>query len=288
MALSMAGAPPVKVVEDVLIQSSVPMAAPPVEPVARNFEVARQFHLALDQNAPAPIAPASASGGSEAALKLEGEYWDLKAAGLKKKAEAIQLKVQRAQNRAAQGVGETDEGDILDLSAEKDLTLAEVKLCEMNAQRVRDSLEQRVATKDQQTRSESQLNQVIEKLAVDQAAAVEDAKRQAVAAEPTHEQVEVARAEAAKAARAATPAKIQMRAPGIKIERRALAAMASAAGEMAAPKAEPVPDDDMAHLPEAELKRLLITAKEMEELQEQLDSVEKEAKPRNDEGRLEK
>lgn len=288
MALSVAGTPPVQVVEDVLIQSNAPLVAPRVEPLVRNFEIARDFHLAVDQNARAPIAPASASGGSEAALKLEGEYWALKAEGLKKKAQAIELKVERARMRAEQGVGQLDEGEILDLSAEKDLALAEVKLCEMNAQRVRDSLEQRVSAEDQQTRSEAELKQVIEKLAADQAAAAEDAKRQALVAaqaiEVAKDRVEVAKAVAAKAARDAMPARLHMRAPAIKIERRVLTPPKPDANDAPEPKAPPTPDDDLATLPKVELKRLLLLAKQMEELQEKLAPVEKEGKPQNEEG----
>ncbi|BBO36514.1 sigma-70 family RNA polymerase sigma factor [Lacipirellula parvula] len=92
------------------------------------------------------------SGGSVATLKLEGEYWALKAEGLKKKAEAIQFKVQHTTALAEQGIAKQNEGEILELSAEKDLTLAEVKLCEMNAQRVKESLEAKAAAEDDEAR----------------------------------------------------------------------------------------------------------------------------------------
>lgn len=70
---------------------------------------------------------------SAATLKLEQEYWDLKAQGLKKKAEALQAKYEVA-SKVKDGVLSASE--LLELAAERDLTLAEVKLCEMNSQRV--------------------------------------------------------------------------------------------------------------------------------------------------------
>lgn len=85
-----------------------------------------------------PAATISASQGASAAtLKLEQEYWDLKAQGLKKKAEALQAKYEVA-SKVKDGVLSASE--ILELAAERDLTLAEVKLCEMNLQRVKESL----------------------------------------------------------------------------------------------------------------------------------------------------
>lgn len=79
----------------------------------------------------ATIAPSQ--GASAATLKLEQEYWNLKAQGLKKKAEAIQAKYEVAKKGKSAG-------EVLELAAEHDLTLAEVKLCEMNAQRVKETI----------------------------------------------------------------------------------------------------------------------------------------------------
>lgn len=53
---------------------------------------------------------------------------------------------------------------------------------------------------------------------------------------------------------------------------------------MIAPKAPPAPDAEMAILPKVELKRLLLLAEQVEELQEKLAPVEKEGKPQNGEG----
>ena len=74
-------------------------------------------------------------GLSVATLKLEQEYWELKAQGLKTKAEALALKA-----RAVQEAGRGSQAEIFELAAEQELTLAEVKLCEMNSQRIKDSL----------------------------------------------------------------------------------------------------------------------------------------------------
>jgi len=79
--------------------------------------------------------PAQSAGSSPAALKLEREYWDLKANALKKKAEALRMK---AGSLDESGAGSRTE--ILETEAEAELTLAEVKLCEVNAQRVKDAL----------------------------------------------------------------------------------------------------------------------------------------------------
>ena len=125
-----------------------------------------QFHAvpAVQQVAPLPAQPpaammfaqssawspvaattpvAATAGPSAATLRLEQDYWDLKAQGLKKKAEAIQFKLNLSKDMEQNGLAgkaSLTEGEQLELTAERDLTLAEVKLCEMNSQRVKESL----------------------------------------------------------------------------------------------------------------------------------------------------
>jgi hypothetical protein len=76
-----------------------------------------------------------AAGASEASLKLEAEYWAIKGRALKKKAEAI-----AAHAKAASESGEQSTTETAAAEAEADLMLAEVKLCELNALRVSETL----------------------------------------------------------------------------------------------------------------------------------------------------
>jgi RNA polymerase sigma factor (sigma-70 family) len=77
-----------------------------------------------------------AGGSSEAALKLEQEYWALKADALKMKAEAIMSK---ANSLEESGAGSQTE--VLAARADAELALAEVKLCELNSLKVKEQLE---------------------------------------------------------------------------------------------------------------------------------------------------
>jgi hypothetical protein len=77
-----------------------------------------------------------APGVSEASLKLEAEYWAVKGRALKKKAEAL-----AAHAKAASESGEQSTTETAAAEAEADLMLAEVKLCELNALRVSETLE---------------------------------------------------------------------------------------------------------------------------------------------------
>lgn len=121
-----------------------------------------QFHSvpAVQQIAPTPAQPpagmmfaqssawnpmattsvAATAGPSAATLRLEQDYWELKAQGLKKKADVLRTKAARARTVSKLGTGAVPETEALELEAEADLTLAEVKLCEMNSQRVKESL----------------------------------------------------------------------------------------------------------------------------------------------------
>jgi RNA polymerase sigma factor (sigma-70 family) len=79
--------------------------------------------------------PATAAP-SEKSLALEAEYWEIKSKALKQKAEALLLK---AESITEDGSGAKTE--ILEAQADAGLALAEVKLCEVNAQRIKESLE---------------------------------------------------------------------------------------------------------------------------------------------------
>lgn len=301
MAISIAGAPPVQIVEDVLVPAPASMPVPVVQPLPANFESARKFHDQIDQDDPfadaarrIPTAATLAGGGSEAALKLEGEYWDLKAAGLKKKAEAIQLKVDRA-NMQLQNGQETNQGEILELSAEKDLTLAEVKLCEMNAQRVRDALEERAKAQDGEKQTQLEMKKAMGAVAELHHAAVEHGKQ--VVKEATDrakakaEAANAAAQEAAKAQQAAKGETSSMwakawsipaepaapaKGPVVKFERQDRLVEVPATPNASQPpkeiRVESLPfreSADMTIVPKEELKRLLKLAETLEKQQEQ-------------------
>ncbi len=108
---------------------------------APNVLTTRSFGLASS------VPAVSAAGPSEATLALEQEYWTLKANGLRQKVEAIQAKVAEAEAKQAVGTGAPSAAEILELSAEQELTRAEVKLCELNSQRINESLGQINAVK---------------------------------------------------------------------------------------------------------------------------------------------
>jgi hypothetical protein len=228
--------------------------------------------------------PASAGGSSEAALKIEGEYWALKAAGLQKKSEAIQLKVERAKAQIESGQSELNEGDVLDLAAEKDLTLAEVKLCEMNAQRVRDALEERAKAKDGEKGVQAEIKKAMGAAAEAQRAAAKAQEDAAMhAKQAAQKAVEAAKGEAAKAAAKAWT--IRAEAPAIKIERRLAPAKAPAAPKAPAKVREVRIDgapshveSDMATLPKEELKKLLSLVESTKKLEERLQELEEENK----------
>jgi peptidoglycan hydrolase-like protein with peptidoglycan-binding domain len=81
-------------------------------------------------------------GPSEKSLTLEAEYWDIKAKALQKKADA-----HAAYAKAASESGEQSPSETLAAEAEVELMLAEVKLCELNALRVKEAIEAADAAK---------------------------------------------------------------------------------------------------------------------------------------------
>ena len=289
MAISIAGAPPVQIVDDVLTAAPAPMPVPVVQPLDAKFELARKFQYQIDQDNPfadpaqrIPTATTLAGGGSEAALKLEGEYWDLKAAGLKKKAEGIALSLKQATDANQATPGAVPQTKVIEQEAEAQLTLAEVKLCEMNAQRVRDSLEERAKAKEGEAEMKIGIKKAIEvdmKQAMEAAAVAQQDAAEAQQAAVEHAKqaarhaVEAAKGEAAKAAAKAWT--IRAQAPTIKLERRAQLAEVpikpNAPQLLKEVRAESQPfreSSDMAIVPKEELKRLLKLAESLEKQQE--------------------
>jgi RNA polymerase sigma factor (sigma-70 family) len=267
---------------NVFVAAPAPMSAPApiVESLPAKVEYARQFHFTHDPGSIAKVlsphfatsGPASPSEGSVAALKLEGEYWDLKAAGLKKKAEALRLKADEAEALRAVGKVGLSESEALEVVAEAELTLAEVKLCEVNAQRVRDALEERTKAEKGEKHMHTHMKKMMEAGAQAQRDAAEEVKRAVKGAAAA---AAAAKGEADKAAAQAVKFRAKPRA--MTFEHRILPP--SAPVETTAPQAvnettvdlEPLREDaDMAVVPKEELKRLLQLADEMEKLREQL------------------
>ncbi|WP_428307300.1 sigma-70 family RNA polymerase sigma factor [Lacipirellula sp.] len=240
------------------------------------------------------------ASGSAATLKLEGEYWALKAEGLKKKAQAIQAKVERVTRLAQQGVAEHNEGEVLDLSAEKDLTLAEVKLCEMNAQRVKESLEAKAAADDDKAKKNvhfkvEQVHELAKVAELQALKAQHNAMKAATEAQvaATIKAKEVARVEldrVERKVREARPAK--MAAPRVEVRPGVIhfktipdspdmvltAPPAPAPPQFkTAPIAPPVPVEpgpEFSVVRKDELKKLLAAEEELKKLQQRLESLE--------------
>jgi RNA polymerase sigma factor (sigma-70 family) len=82
-----------------------------------------------------PSASAPTAAPSVAAIKLEVQYWERRAAGLSKRAEALRVKSELLARE-----GDDSRADALEAEADAQLALADVKLCEANAQRLQDSL----------------------------------------------------------------------------------------------------------------------------------------------------
>ncbi|MBA3480811.1 MAG: sigma-70 family RNA polymerase sigma factor, partial [Pirellulales bacterium] len=89
---------------------------------------------------PTELSPTRATGPSEASLKLEEEYWGIKGRALKKKAEALRQASQLDVKANEVTPGAVPQVRILEREAEVELAMAEVKLCEMNAMRVKEAL----------------------------------------------------------------------------------------------------------------------------------------------------
>jgi peptidoglycan hydrolase-like protein with peptidoglycan-binding domain len=64
---------------------------------------------------------------------MEGEYWSLKAEGLQKKAEALEMKAQGAKEAGSRQ-------EALEAEADAKLALAEVKMSQINSRRIQDQL----------------------------------------------------------------------------------------------------------------------------------------------------
>ncbi|MBL9163939.1 MAG: sigma-70 family RNA polymerase sigma factor [Planctomycetaceae bacterium] len=294
VAISVGGTPTAGTPEDVLVASGAPIAVPAVPAVAPmppKFEVARDFAFAfhpqqvMESRFTTSSDLAAASGGSEAALKLEGEYWDLKAAGLKLKAESIALGLKQSLDAKQAGVENVPEAKIVELRADEQLTLAEVKLCEVNAQRVRDALEQRVKGEEQEQQTRIEMKKAMAAAADAQRSAMDAANEaRRTATIEVKRAVEAAQAEAAEAAKVAAKAlTIRTQAPAIVFERKPMPAPAPAPPVAPQPPQEvrfeeaPLRENaDMAIVPKEELKRLLKLAETTEKLQEQVKKLEEE------------
>lgn len=293
-ALSVAGAPSAGQPANVLFAAGPdPMPVPAVQPLPGNFEIARKFNFAFDANNPfayspqmATSAPTLAGGGSEAALKLEGEYWDLKAEGLRKKAESIHLKTEKAKNANVASEGSVPRHEIIDLEAESQLTLAEVKLCEMNAQRVRDALEERAKAKDGAKQTQMEMNKAMGAVAELHQAAVAHGKHAVKeATERARAKAEEAKAAAkGEAAKAAAKAwMIRAQAPPVKVERRELFVAGPDKPNAPQPPKEIRIESsqfresaDMTIVPKEELKKLLSLVESTKELEKRIKELEQE------------
>jgi hypothetical protein len=89
------------------------------------------------QNAPLPQIAAlpPQPPASTTVMKLEHQYWTLKGRGLRRKAEALQLKAQSMQ----QNPGVVSKGEMVEAIAEAELTEAEAILCDARAQQLEDT-----------------------------------------------------------------------------------------------------------------------------------------------------
>jgi RNA polymerase sigma factor (sigma-70 family) len=106
-----------------LAATSVVEPAPATSPILPDFASTPTY----------PTTPVAAPL-SEAAVKLEIEYWERRAAGLSKRAEALRFKAAELNTQLQR------RGEALEAEAEAELALADVKLCEANAQRLKDML----------------------------------------------------------------------------------------------------------------------------------------------------
>jgi RNA polymerase sigma factor (sigma-70 family) len=129
-----------RVAQDVLIQTpaagAIAMAGE--VPVQANFQ---DFNLRMAAPNPFQFVNSGVSFDqpnrtSTKSLKLEGEYWSLKADGLQKKAEALQIKA-----KSLSEAGRGSQVEVLEAQADAQLALAEVKMCLVNSLRIKESLE---------------------------------------------------------------------------------------------------------------------------------------------------
>jgi hypothetical protein len=127
-------------IDDVLVRapapgSPVPVIAPYQPAELTNF----QFRLTPPdqiQFTSTELNVAQTASANPETLRLEIEYWDLKAHGLQKKADALRMKAKGMQER-----GTGSEAERLEAEADAELTLAEMKLSQLNGRRAKDALE---------------------------------------------------------------------------------------------------------------------------------------------------
>jgi RNA polymerase sigma factor (sigma-70 family) len=278
------------VINDVLMTSPVPLPSRVVQPVSTTFELTRdpQFLYSSSGQVSMHAPMGNARGGeSEAALKLEGEYWALKAEGLKKKAQAIEAKVVNANAQFQLGTGPMTEGDILDVAAEKDLTLAEVKLCEVNAQRVRDSLEAQNKAAAETERLKTDVKRVMKAAAEAERAALES---QRDALDQARKGVEASKEQAEGAGTlVANGLAVRAKAPAIVIEKRAKIDKVPAPAQEARLKEVAALSSDLSGvtvISTEELQRLRKIAETAEKLQAEMKLLQ--ANPKEADGEMQK
>ena len=273
------------------------------QPQVREFRIERDFNFApqptdvlIPRFAAAGASPMAT--GSEATLKLEGEYWSLKAEGLKKKAAALELKASEAKAVLETGAGAAKGSDVLELESEQQLALAEVKLCEMNAQRVRETLEAQAAAKEASAKKNVQFQfgnlQAVVQEAESKARAAQKQAAKAVAEAKVAATVQADRVQLLKKHefREARPAKkgppaMEVR-PGVVTLKASPASPTAPAVVLTAPPAPapsqfstaplapPLQQPAMSIIPQDELKKLLEAAEKLEKLQQRLEELEKE------------
>jgi peptidoglycan hydrolase-like protein with peptidoglycan-binding domain len=126
--------------DDVLIRAPVPGSPTPVIAPLPPADIANfQFRLPLQdqiQFTSTEVNVAQTSSANPETLKLEIEYWDLKAHGLKMKADALRMKA-----KGWEEAGTGSEADRMVAEADAQLTLAEMKLSQLNGRRAKDALE---------------------------------------------------------------------------------------------------------------------------------------------------
>lgn len=275
------------------------------QPQVREFRLDQNFGFAPQPDVLIPrfatVGAPSAASGSEATLKLEGEYWGLKAEGLKKKAAVIEKKAAHAKELIAMTTGKYTEFDVLEMESEAQLTLAEVKLCEMNAQRVKESLEAQAAAKDELGAKKNFRFEIgkVQQLAKSVELQAQQAKHQAVKAAAEAKIAATIKADQAeriekkllepqrpKAPKKGPPA-VEVR-PGV-IHFKSTAATP---GVMITAPAVPVPPQlttapldptvvqgaAMSIIPQEELQKLLKAAERVEKLQQRIEELEKEGR----------
>jgi RNA polymerase sigma factor (sigma-70 family) len=125
---------------DVLIKWGA--GGPPQPTVLSMPPGANSFNVRVPGPAPqfpvltSSLSPPQSAAPSEESLAMEMEYWQMKADALKMKADAVRAKAKELQDQES-----SSQAEMLEANAEAGLISAEIKLCELNALRLREALE---------------------------------------------------------------------------------------------------------------------------------------------------